>query len=124
MDSPVWLIPDNTEREKNHWQSQYDDIMDGQKITVNLRIGDVKLPMAVATVEQEKLVRDAAAMLQNKLNLIRDSFPSLPSEEYYYAMASLNIAIDALNASNKASVAPVMEVLTDLEREIDEVIKK
>lgn len=98
--------------------------MDGQKITVNLRIGDVKLPMAVATVEQEKLVRDAAAMLQNKLNLIRDSFPSLPSEDYYYAMASLNIAIDALNASNKASVAPVMEVLTDLEREIDEVIKK
>ncbi|MDO4801843.1 MAG: cell division protein ZapA [Prevotellaceae bacterium] len=98
--------------------------MDGQKIAVNLRIGKIMLPMTVSNTEQEKIVRDAATLVQNKLNAIHDRFPSLPSEEYYYAMAALNAAIDAVSASDKASAAPLMEVVNELSDEIEELIKK
>lgn len=98
--------------------------MDGQKIAVNLRIGKIMIPMTVANTEQEKTVRDAATLVQTKLNAIHDRFPSLPSEEYYYAMAALNTAIDAVSASDKASAAPVMEVIRELENEIEGLIKK
>lgn len=80
--------------------------------------------MTVSNIEQEKTVRDAADMVQAKLNLIYDRFPTLPSEEYYYAMASLNVAIEAVSTAEKASAAPVMDVLAQLQSEIDEVIKK
>ena len=39
-------------------------------------------------------------------------------------MAALNTAIDAVSASDKASAAPVMEVIRELENEIEGLIKK
>ena len=54
--------------------------MEGNKITVNVRIGNVTLPMTVSTTEEEEVVRNAASLVQSKLNSFRDKFPKLPSE--------------------------------------------
>ncbi|MBR4591052.1 MAG: cell division protein ZapA [Bacteroidaceae bacterium] len=98
--------------------------MEGNKITVNVRIGNVTLPMTVSNTEEEEVVRNAASLVQSKLNSFRDKFPKLPSEEYYYVMVAVDTALEALSASNKASIEPVMDIIEDLEKEIDEVIKK
>lgn len=98
--------------------------MDGNKITVNVRIGNVTLPMTVTNTEEEEVVRNAASLVQSKLNTFRDKFPKLPSEEYYYVMVAVDSALEALSASNKASIQPVMEIIDDLEKEIEQVIKK
>ena len=39
-------------------------------------------------------------------------------------MVAVDTALEALSASNKASIEPVMDIIEDLEKEIDEVIKK
>ena len=98
--------------------------MEGNKITVNVRIGNVTLPMTVSNTEEEEVVRNAASLVQSKLNSFRDKFPKLPSEEQYYVMVAVDTALEALSASNKASIEPVMDIIEDLEKEIDEVIKK
>ena len=44
--------------------------MEGNKITVNVRIGNVTLPMTVSNTEEEEVVRNAASLVQSKLNYV------------------------------------------------------
>jgi len=93
-----------------------------QKITVIIE--GIPLPMTVSSTEEEKIYRDAAALIQNKLRSFRDKYPSLPNDKYYYAMTMLYTAVESVSASQKADPAPFFEMMSDLEVELDKVIKK
>ena len=82
-----------------------------QNITVSIE--GIQLPLTVKTEEEEKIYRDAASMIQDRLQKLRDLYPTLPNEKYYYAMVMLNTAADAVRASNRANMGPVLDIIND-----------
>ena len=91
-----------------------------QNITVSIE--GIQLPLTVKTEEEEKIYRDAASMIQDRLQKLRDLYPTLPNEKYYYAMVMLNTAADAVRASNRANMAPVIDIINDLNNDIAAII--
>ncbi len=89
------------------------------KININVTIEDVPLPLQVSSPEEEKIYRDAASLIQHKIQRLRDAYPSLPSDKYYYVMAMLNTAVETVKASDRQDTLPYVEMMKDLEKEID-----
>ena len=79
--------------------------------------------MKVADAEEEKEYRDAASLIQSRVQKLRAAYPSL-NDKYYYAMAMLNTAVEIVRIYNRNETAPFLEAINDLEKEIDGVIKK
>ncbi len=99
------------------------NIMDRrQNITVTVE--GIQLPLTVKTEEEEKMYRDAASMIQDRLQKVRKLYPTLPNDKYYYAMVLLNTAADAVRAADNANTGPVMDIVRDLDKEIETVIAK
>ncbi|MBR3443115.1 MAG: cell division protein ZapA [Bacteroidaceae bacterium] len=92
------------------------------KLNIKVNIEGVDLPLTVNSTDEEKVYRDAASLIQDRLRKLRDLYSGLP-EKTYYAMVMLYTAVDAVHASNTASTGPLMEVITDLEKELDNVLK-
>ena len=93
-----------------------------QNITVYIE--GIQLPLTVKTEEEEKIYRDAASMIQDRLQKLRDLYPTLPNEKYYYAMVMLNTAADAVRASNRASMGPLLDIINDLNKDIEAITAK
>lgn len=93
-----------------------------QNITVSIE--GIQLPLTVKTEEEEKIYRDAASMIQDRLQKLRDLYPTLPNEKYYYAMVMLNTAADAVRASNRANMGPVLDIIKDLNKDIEAITAK
>lgn len=89
------------------------------KINIKVTIEDIPLPLQVATPEEEKIYRDAASLIQHKVQRLRDAYPSLPNDKYYYVMAMLNTAVEAVKASDRQDTQPYIEMMSDIEKEID-----
>ena len=93
-----------------------------QNITVSIE--GIQLPLTVKTEEEEKIYRDAASMIQDRLQKLRDLYPTLPNEKYYYAMVMLNTAADAVKASNRANMGPLLDIINDLNKDIEAITAK
>lgn len=93
-----------------------------QNITVTIE--GIQLPLTVKTEEEEKIYRDAASMIQDRLQKLRDLYPTLPNEKYYYAMVMLNTAADAVRATNRANMGPVLDIINDLNKDIEAITAK
>lgn len=93
-----------------------------QNITVSIE--GIQLPLTVKTEEEEKIYRDAASMIQDRLQKLRDLYPTLPNEKYYYAMVMLNTAADAVRAFNRANMGPVLDIINDLNKDIEAITAK
>lgn len=93
-----------------------------QNITVSIE--GIQLPLTVKTEEEEKIYRDAASMIQDRLQKLRDLYPTLPNEKYYYAMVMLNTAADAVRASNRANMSPLLDIINDLNKDIEAITAK
>lgn len=93
-----------------------------QNITVSIE--GIQLPLTVKTEEEEKIYRDAASMVQDRLQKLRDLYPTLPNEKYYYAMVMLNTAADAVRASNRANMGPLLDIINDLNKDIEAITAK
>ncbi|MCQ2095931.1 MAG: cell division protein ZapA [Bacteroidaceae bacterium] len=91
-------------------------------LTVNVNIEGATLPMTVASVEDEERVRKAATMVNSRLQAVRNRFPSVPNEKYYYYMVLLNTTVDALKAEQRTDIRPIMELLEGLSSEINDAI--
>lgn len=90
-----------------------------QNISVNIE--GVELPLAVDSGE-EKMYRDATVLIQQRLRQLRETYPNLPQDRYYYAMALLYTAVDAVKAANDASAQPLVELMGDLKQDFDLVL--
>lgn len=89
------------------------------KLDINVIIEGIKLPVSVSTPDEEKIYRDAAANIQHRIQRLRDIYPSLPSEKYYYVMAMLNTAVEAAKALDRIDNTPYIDMMHDIEKEID-----
>ncbi|MBQ0023753.1 MAG: cell division protein ZapA [Prevotellaceae bacterium] len=89
------------------------------KLNINVTIEDIPLPLQVSSPEEEKIYRDAASMIQHRVQRLRDAYPSLPSDKYYYVMALLNTAVESVKASNRQDTSPYIEMMADIEKELE-----
>ena len=94
-----------------------------RKLTVNVNIEEITLPMTVSNTEDEEIYRKAASQVNERLRTMRQRYPDLPQEKYYYAMVMLNTAVDALRTERGKDISPVMSVISELERDIDNLVK-
>jgi len=91
------------------------------KLNINVSIEDLQFPLQVKSPEEEKIYREAATLIQHRLQRLRAAYPSLPSEKYYYVMAMINIYVEAMKLVNKTDNTPYSEMMNDLEKEINEL---
>lgn len=91
------------------------------KQNIKVSIDGITLPMTVLATE-EKIYRDAASLIQERIQRLRDMYPNVPNDKYYYIMAMLNTAVDAVRTSNRVDDNPYRECIADLTREIDKII--
>ncbi len=89
------------------------------KLNINVTIEDIPLPLQVSTPEEEKIYRDAASSIQRRIQRLRDAYPHLPNDKYYYAMAMLNTSVEAVKAANRLDTQPYVEMIQDIEKEIE-----
>ena len=92
-----------------------------KKLNITVNIDGISLPLTVNSTEE---YRDAANLIQSRLRNLRERYPNLPNEKYHYAMVLLYTGVDAVRASNKASTEPYKDVISDLEKEIDELLNQ
>lgn len=92
------------------------------RLNIKVNIEGVDLPLTVNSTEEEKVYRDAASLIQDRLRKLRTRYPNLPSDKYYYAMVMLYTAVDAVHANNSADTAPFLDMIQDLDKELSEVL--
>lgn len=90
-----------------------------KKLNINVTIEDIQLPLQVATPDEEKVYRDAAATIQRRVLRLREAYPNLPNDKYYYVMAMLNTAVEAIKAAERIDTQPYVEMIHDIEKEMD-----
>ena len=91
------------------------------KLNINVTIEGVQIPLQVSSPEEEKVYRDAASNIQHLVQRLRDAYPHLPNDKYYYVMAMLNTSVEAVKASNRIDTQPYKEMIQDLGKEIDSI---
>lgn len=84
------------------------------KLNIKVNIEGIELPLTVNGSEEEKVYRDAALLIQKRLQTLRERYPKLPDEKYYYAMVMLYTGVDAVNAASSASTEPYVQMIDDL----------
>lgn len=92
------------------------------KLNINVTIEGVQLPLQVSSPEEEKVYRDAASNIQHLIQRLRDAYPQLPSDKYYYVMAMLKTSVEAVKASDRADTQPYKEMMQDLEKEMATIL--
>lgn len=90
-----------------------------KKLNINVTIEDIQLPLQVATPDEEKVYREAAATIQRRVQRLREAYPNLPNDKYYYVMAMLNTAVEAIKAAERIDTQPYVEMIHDIEKEMD-----
>lgn len=94
------------------------------KLNIKVNIEGIELPLTVNGSEEEKIYRDAAMLIQQRLRVLREKYPHLPDEKYYYAMVMLYTGVDAVNAAASASTEPYVQMIDDLLTEFSLLEKK
>ena len=89
------------------------------KLNINVTIEGIQLPLQVSSPEEEKVYRDAATNIQRRIQRLRDAYPNLTNDKYYYVMAMLNTSAEAVKASARTDIQPFMEMMHDLEKEME-----
>jgi hypothetical protein len=94
-----------------------------RKLNIKVSIEGIELPLTVNSTEEEEIYRRSATLIQQRLRTLRDRYPNLPSDKYYYAMVLLNTAVDAVRTADSVSAQPYQDMMADLEAELNETLK-
>lgn len=89
-----------------------------KKLNIKVIIEDIELPLQVNTPEEEKIYRNAASTIQHRIQRLRDAYPQLPNDKYYYVMAMLNTAVEAIKAADRTDTQPYVEMIHDIEQDL------
>jgi cell division protein ZapA (FtsZ GTPase activity inhibitor) len=89
--------------------------------TINLYIADKHYPLRIKRSEEE-LVRKAAKLINDKIALYRSHFNMDDSDlelKDLLAMAACQVAIQALKAEERTDNSPIIESITQLNKELE-----
>lgn len=98
--------------------------MENRKFNISVSIEGIQLPLTVSSAEEEKIYRSAASNIQGRIHKLRAMYPNLKNDKYYYVMAMLNTAVEAVRTTNRNDTQPFFDMMEGLEAEIENCIKK
>ena len=87
---------------------------------IKLMVGGTYYPLTIRR-KDERLYREAARRINDKLNRYREHFPQL-SEEKYYVMAAVHIAMVNIMLEDFNDTAPYKEKIQQLDKELDNIL--
>lgn len=87
---------------------------------IKLMVGGTYYPLTIPR-KDERLYREAARRINDKLNRYREHFPQL-SEEKYYVMAAVHIAMVNVMLEDFNDTAPYKEKIRQMDKELDSIL--
>jgi cell division protein ZapA len=87
---------------------------------IKLMVGGTYYPLTIPR-KDERLYREAARRINDKLNRYREHFPQL-SEEKYYVMASVHIAMVNIMLEDFNDTAPYKDKIRQMDKELDSIL--
>lgn len=88
-------------------------------LNITVSIDGINLPITVTSSEEEVTYRNAASLIQARIQKLRSLYPSVSNDKVFYAMAMLMTSVESVKTSELASTEPYKEMMVDLEKEID-----
>ena len=58
--------------------------MENRKFNISVSIEGIQLPLTVSSAEEEKIYRSAASNIQGRVQKLRNMYPNLKNDKYYY----------------------------------------
>lgn len=93
-----------------------------EKFEIKLLVGGTYYPLTIPR-KDEAMYREAARRINSMLNRYRDHFPQL-SDEKYYVMVSMHIAMTNLMWENFNDTMPYKERINEFTRRIEAVLEE
>jgi cell division protein ZapA len=87
---------------------------------IKLMVGGTYYPLTIRR-KDERLYREAARRINDKLNRYREHFPQL-SEEKYYVMAAVHIAMVNVMLEDFNDTVPYREKIRQMDKELDTIL--
>ena len=87
---------------------------------IKLMVGGTYYPLTIHR-KDERLYREAARRINDKLNRYREHFPQL-SDEKYFVMAAVHIAMVNVMLEDINDTAPYKEKIQQLDKELDSIL--
>lgn len=92
------------------------------KLNISLWIGSQRFQLNILR-KDEKLYRDAAKQVNDKLNKYRQDYPNVGTEEIW-AMAAFELSFQNISMKDRNDTQPLIEKIKELEEDIDLYIRK
>jgi cell division protein ZapA len=87
---------------------------------IKLMVGGTYYPLTIHR-KDERLYREAARRINDKLNRYRERYPQL-SEEKYYVMAAVHISMVNIMWEDFNDTAPYKDKIQQLDKELDSIL--
>ena len=87
---------------------------------IKLMVGGTYYPLKIQR-KDERIYREAARRINDKLNRYRTRYPQL-SEEKYYVMAAVHIAMVNVMLEDFNDTAPYKERIQQMDKELDSIL--
>ena len=87
---------------------------------IKLMVGGTYYPLTIHR-KDERLYREAARRINDKLNRYRKRYPQL-SEEKYYVMTAVHIAMVNVMLEDFNDTAPYKDEIRKMDRELDSIL--
>ena len=87
---------------------------------IKLMVGGTYYPLTIPR-KDERMYREAARRINDKLNRYREHFPQL-SEEKYYVMAAVHIAMVNVMLEDFNDTAPYKDKIQQMDKELDSIL--
>lgn len=91
--------------------------MNDEKMRIHLLVDNERYPLTIRR-DDEQLYRDAAKLVDNKLNKYRSHWPDF-SPTKIWAMTALELAFENVTQKDRDNTAPYREKLTELATELE-----
>ncbi|HOU98854.1 MAG TPA: cell division protein ZapA [Bacteroidales bacterium] len=95
-------------------------MMNGEKITIRLNIAERYYPLTIARSEEEAM-RKMAKQINEVLFQYSQRYPGKETQDYM-AMSLLQYALKIQSLSNQNNVAPIIEKLEQLDKNMEEFL--
>ena len=96
--------------------------MEDEKFTITLTIAGEKFPTVIKRSDEE-LYRNATKLIDKKLNFYRNLYgPKIAGKEMQ--MVALNLAVNLVKTENLQDAGPVFDRLEQLDKEVQDLLKK
>ena len=87
---------------------------------IKLMVGGTYYPLTIRR-KDERLYREAARRINDKLNSYRKRYPQL-SEEKYYVMSAIHISMVNIMLEDFNDTAPYKEKIRQMDKELDSIL--